>query len=436
MAVRRHALLGRLDRQDDRKPELVRNARRLRREQVRLLLPLGVSMALSLTGDLTMYAVLPNQFDVVGVSLAAVGVLLAANRLIRIPGNLLAGALNDRLHRRPLFLLGLFLGILSTLSYGMVRGLWPLLAGRLLWGLAWALINVGGYTMILDRSTADDRGRMTGFYQMAFMLGLALSPIVGGALTDAVGFRSAVRICAAISAAGLLLAVVALPETRPLDARPRPGTGVASLRQWLRGVYRMAGQGDRSLLVAAMIYLVTFFVNAGVLMSTVGLYLGQRWGTSVSLAGVVIGVASLAGVMLALRALLGVVAGPVAGALSDRLPSRWPVVRGGLLLGVIGFLTLALPAGVWTVVLGVALVALSASGLLTALAAIVGDMARSDRPGATMGALATAGDIGSAMGPLVAYALAAAFDLRWVYLLCAALLALAVVTTLSRVGSR
>jgi MFS family permease len=213
-------------------------------------------MALSITGDLTLYAVLPNQFDVVGVSLAAVGVLLAANRLIRIPGNVLAGALNDRLHRRPLFLLGLFLGILSTLSYGMVRGLWPLLAGRLLWGLAWSLINVGGYTMILDRSTPDDRGRMTGFYQMAFMLGLALSPVVGGTLTDAVGFHSAVRICAAISAAGLLLAVVALPETRPPDAHSRPGTGVASPRQWLRGMYRMARQADRRMLVAAMIYLV------------------------------------------------------------------------------------------------------------------------------------------------------------------------------------
>jgi DHA1 family inner membrane transport protein len=414
----------------------MKSGKPLRREQVRLLLPLGASMALSLTGDLTMYAVLANQVDVVGISLAAVGVLLAANRLVRIPGNLLAGALNDRHRRRPLYLVGLCLGILSTLSYGMVRGLWPLLAGRMLWGLAWSLINVGGYTMILDRSTAEDRGRMTGLYQMAFMLGLTFSPIVGGTLTDAMGFRSAVRICALISTAGLLLAAVALPETRRPDARSRPGEARFIPRQWLRGLHGMARQADRRMLLAAMIYLVTFFVNGGVLMSTVGLYLGQRWGTSVSLAGVVIGVASLAGVMLALRALLGVVAGPVAGALSDRLPSRWPVVCGGLLLGVVGFLTLALPSGVWTVVLGVALVALSAAGLLTALAAIVGDMARSDRPGTTMGALATAGDIGSATGPLVAYALAAAFDLRWVYLLCAVLLALALVATLFKGGEQ
>ena len=40
------------------------------------------------------------------------------------------------------------------------------------------------------------------------------------------------------------------------------------------------------------------------------------------------------------------------------------------------------------------------------------------RPGIAMGALATAGDIGSASGPLVAYALAARLELEGAYLLC------------------
>lgn len=60
----------------------------LTRRQVRLLLPLGTALALSLTGDSTLYAVLPNQTATVGTSLAAVGAMLGANRLIRIPGNL------------------------------------------------------------------------------------------------------------------------------------------------------------------------------------------------------------------------------------------------------------------------------------------------------------------------------------------------------------
>ena len=168
------------------------------------------------------------------------------------------------------------------------------------------------------------------------------------------------------------------------------------------------------------------------MMSTIGLYLGRRWGTTISVNAVVIGVATLAGLMLAMRALLGMLAGPVAGILSDRLGNRWPVVRGGILLGTAGFVILALPIGVWAVPTGVAMIALSAGALITALVALVGDLTAGDRQGITMGGLATAGDIGSASGPLVAYALAVTVDLRWVYLLCAVVLASGLIATIGQ----
>jgi MFS family permease len=398
----------------------------LTRRQARLLLPLGTALALALTGDSTLYAVLPNQFAVVGISLGAVGVMLGANRLIRIPGNLLAGVLNDSLGRRRLFLLGLSLGILSTLSYSFVRGFWLLLATRLLWGIAWALINVGGYTMVLDWSTSADRGRMTGFYQVAYMVGLSISPILGGALTDAMGFRTAVRICAAVSAMGLGVAYAALPEIPPPAAEP------SGRRPSPRALAGMLRQIDRRILLAGYIYLVVFFVSNGVLMSTIGLYLGQRWGTDISLGGVVIGVSSLAGVMLALRASLGILGGPVAGILSDRLGNRWPVVRIGILVGVTGFATLALARGLWAVPVGVALVSLSAGALIAVLAAVVGDQAAGKRSGTAIGGVATAGDIGSATGPLLAYALAPVLDLRQIYLLCAVALASGLLATIGQ----
>lgn len=380
-------------------------------------------MALSLTGDSTMYAVLASQIDVVGIGLGVVGLLLGANRMIRIPGNLMAGALYDRSRRRPLFLLGLSLGIVSTLSYSLVRGFWPLLLGRVLWGIAWSLINVGGYTMILDLSTAVDRGRMTGLYQMAFMLGLTISPILGGALTDTLGFRSAVRICALVSSIGLVVTLAALPETRPRWVEgSHPAWGKLDGQRLLHWANRLR-RIDRRMLAASYIYFATLFVSSGVLMSTLGLYLERRWGSDIAVGSTVIGVASLAGVMLGMRALLGIVAGPVAGALSDRLGDRWPVVRGGILLGAGGFLTLAFLGGVGAVPTGVAAVSLGAGALAATLAAIAGDMAQGGRRGVTMGGLATAGDIGSALGPPLAYALAVTLDLRWVYLFCTLVLA-------------
>lgn len=410
---------------EDRRPSVI-----LSRQQLRLLLPLGTALALSLTGDSTLYAVLSNQIEVVGISLGAVGVMLGANRLIRIPANPLAGALYDRSGRRWLFLLGLFLGIMSTLAYSLVQGFWPLLASRLLWGIAWALINVGGYTMVLDWSTDEDRGRMMGLHQISYMVGLSISPILGGLLTDALGFRQALRVCALVSSIGLGIALLALPETRPeVGALPR-AKDLSLPRISLAGAVRILRGMDRQILLAAYLYFAVFFVSNGVLMSTVSLFLGKHWGSGVRVDGVFVGVSSLAGLLLALRALLGILSGPLAGTLSDRLQSRWPVARLGVALGITGFVVLVLQAGLWSLLVGVLLVALSTGALIAVVTAIVGDLALRSQRGVSVGGLATAGDIGSAAGPLVAYGLALLLDLRWVYLGCAILLATGLLATL------
>jgi len=49
-------------------------------------------------------------------------------------------------------------------------------------------------------------------------------------------------------------------------------------------------------------------------------------------------------------------------------------------------------------------------------------MAADRRPGVAMGSMAAAGDLGSATGPLVAYALASRATLSGLYLLCASVL--------------
>ena len=85
---------------------------------------------------------------------------------------------------------------------------------------------------------------------------------------------------------------------------------------------------------------------------------------------------------------------------------------------------------------GVALVALGAGALITVLPALVGDLAATGRRGITIGGLATAGDIGSATGPLVAYALALVLDLPWIYLLCAIALTTGLLATIGQTGKR
>ena len=170
-------------------------------------------------GDLSLFATLTTQLDVLSLSLAQAGILLSVHRLVRIPGNPLAGALMDHLGRRPLFVLGMVLAVASTASYGLVHGFWPLLLGRVGWGMAWTLINVGGLNMVLDLSTPATRGRLAGMYNAWVWVGYALAPLLGGFLVDSVTFRPAMLILSGVTVLGLGAALLALPETLPVEQR-------------------------------------------------------------------------------------------------------------------------------------------------------------------------------------------------------------------------
>lgn len=101
------------------------------------LAPAGLAMALSLAGDLTLYAVLPAYASSLGIGLATLGILLSANRIIRLISNPLVGYLADRFNRRTLVLIGLSLGVLSTLLYVVPHGFGAFFFGRILWGISW-----------------------------------------------------------------------------------------------------------------------------------------------------------------------------------------------------------------------------------------------------------------------------------------------------------
>ena len=113
--------------------------------------------ALSLFGDSALYAVLPSQFDRFGLVVLQVGWLLSVNRLVRLPLNIPSGWLMRRFGPKWPLVIGLSLGSLSTLGFGLFRAFWALLACRCLWGVSWALIVVASYSFVFASTEPANR---------------------------------------------------------------------------------------------------------------------------------------------------------------------------------------------------------------------------------------------------------------------------------------
>lgn len=381
----------------------------------RTLFAVSVATTLSLLGDTAMYTVLPTHTDEVGVTLLSVGILLSANRFVRLLLNGPIGLLTDRWPRRYIFIPAVYIGAISTATYALFQGFWPIFGGRLLWGLAWAGLWVSGNAIILDITGDRNRGRWVGLYHFAFLLGAASGSILGGLFTDLLGFRQAMALAAGLTFFGATIALLLLPETGHLSHEAAPIDGDRDARS------RRTDWGQ--LYSSAALYGLNRLVMAGILFATFARFLADHLGDSIEVAGRTVGVTTVTGLALGMSTLIGMTATPVAGALSDRLRSRWGVISGGLATGVAGF-TLIAQAMPLTMLLGLPLASVSSGSNQGLSTSLFGDLTPISRHGRRLGLLFTVGDLGSAVGPPLAYGLLPLIGLSSLYSICALLLAM------------
>jgi MFS family permease len=361
-------------------------------------------------GDATLYTVLPTHTAEAGITLAAVGIILSANRFIRLFLNGPTGILYDRSRRRRLFVPALFIGALSTAIYAAWDGFWPLMAGRLIWGLAWSLIWVGGATIILDVTTDGDRGRWTGLYQTWFFLGAAIGAFAGGFLTDRIGYSAALWIGAGVTTLGGVVALIYLPETRSSKSMNLSYPNNETAQKW---------RPNGELVSVVSLQGINRFVTAGVLAATIALLVQEQ----LSMNNLVLGVATVTGILIGLRTILSMFAAPLAGSLSDKSGNRWGVTMAGLIFGSIGMFLLIRPDPVFILV-GIGFSAIAGGSIQALVTTRTGDLVDQEQRGKAIGLLHTSGDLGSALGPITAYFLLRWINLSVVYIICAILFAL------------
>jgi MFS family permease len=353
----------------------------------------ALTLAFAQPGDTLLYLLLPLHHETFGVSLAEAGLLLAANRLVRIAGYGWIARLYGEHGARASCLLAALAALLATIGYTIGSGLWVLLVARLLWGLAFAAMNVA--TQALATAEPTGAARRSGTMRSIIAAGPVSGLVAGAIVAQFAGPR----------AAFLLLAVAALLAF-PFAARlPRGGEGRP--KRLPRPRFGVPSRLD-----------TWSFVQG---MTLDGLFV---LGISVLAAAALPGYAALAaGAALALRYVAEILLAPLGGGLAERYGARRVLtvlsVATALGLGMIG------AGALWVgAVLVVVLRGLILRGLIQPIAAPVVAL---ENPGRNrvpaLARLATWRDLGAGAGPLLAGALLPLVAQEVLYGVAAALLA-------------
>lgn len=132
---------------------------------------------------------------------------------------LTSGSLGDRFGRRRLLQIGLAVFVVASLACAAAPTLPILLAARAVQGVGAALMLPQGLA-ITAAAFPDpiERARATAAWAMAAAMSTAVGPILGGVLTDSVGWRYIFWLNAPVGVVALLMARRHLPESRDGDA--------------------------------------------------------------------------------------------------------------------------------------------------------------------------------------------------------------------------
>ena len=375
--------------------------------------------AASLFGDSMLYAVMPSRPEDWGLSIGLVGILLSANRLVRLISNSVAAQLFAWFGPRPSIAAAMVLAVITTATYGWATAFWVLLLARLAWGMCWSILRLGAWWTVLDEATDANRGFLMGIYSSVSRSGSMVGVVAGGLLTDAIGHQWTLTIFAATTGVGGLAWFVTSRTHRThspeeLIAADGGGAGTSAHDGQGQSALRVM-LGNPQLLIVGLGGLAGMLVFSGLLTASLGFYLDERFGDEIGIAGITIGVASFTGIALGLRFGVDLLLAPAAGRLSDTL-GRTPVILTAFALGAGGLLLLAASPPIGVVVLAVMLAFIASTALIVLLHSRAGDLAPVARRAAVMSVYATFLDLGSALGPLVGLSVGTLGALRWALL--------------------
>jgi len=354
---------------------------------------------------------LPYYAEDYGASPFLVGALSTSYSLMQFIFMPVWGRLSDRHGRRPLILMSLGGSCIGFLIFGLASSLSVLFAGRMIAGIAGAIIPTTN-AYIADVTPPEERAKGMGMVGAAFGLGFILGPAIGGLLAP-YGYDKPVLLASAMAGANLVFAYFKLPESLSAQSRRRARPGYFRLEQLASAVSRP------SVALLMSLYFLVIFAFAN-MEATFGLLNEHRYGLDARRTGYLFAYFGLLMVLVQ-----GVLVGRLVRAFGERT-----LMAAGTFCMIFGLALMPFAPGMPVYCAVIALLSFGAGINNPSVTALLSRSSGVEEQGGIMGVAQSLASLGRILGPLWGGYTFGKFGEEWPFLTGAMIMSLAFILSI------
>lgn len=129
------------------------------------------------------------------------------------------GKVGDIVGHRKVFLIGIIVFILSSLTCALAQSGMMLITSRFIQGIGGAFMIPATGVLVISAFKEHERGRAMGIYVGSASVFFSLGPLLGGILTEYFSWRWVFWINLPISIISIFLTIVAVPKVKPIERK-------------------------------------------------------------------------------------------------------------------------------------------------------------------------------------------------------------------------
>ncbi len=343
---------------------------------MRELYAISLSAFIVMVGMGVIAPLLPIFAESLGASGLWIGIIFSAYSFSRVVFLPVAGKLSDRYGRRKLIISGLFLYSLISLLYILSNSPKELSAVRFIHGISSAMIIPVAMAAAADISSRGEEGHILGIFNRSLFLGMASGPLIGGFVSDVVGFRYTFLVISLLGFTTLVLVFFTFPEIEAKEVVKRRTEGNINNR-----------------VIGAFVFRFINSMGRGSILSFLPIYLGllgyNTW---------------IIGVLISLNLFVSALIQPSAGKFSDKIGVVYPVALSTIMSAILLFTIPKISEFSMLVILSV-LLGVSSALAIPAIGSIVAVEGKRGGMGILMGTLSASKSLGRIFGPLISGAI-------------------------------